>query len=68
MAYPSIKTKSGPVLLTPDLIREIGRELPKHYKDMSLAEMIELGKAVRDLTAASGLASVLKTVKGFIGG
>ena len=59
MAYPTLKTPQGEVPLTPELIRELGNLLPDQLKKMTFTEMIELGKAVREVGAKTGVGKLL---------
>lgn len=49
MSFPKLNTPDGIVTVTPDLIRELGKELPSQIKDMSIGEIIELGMAIKEL-------------------
>ena len=59
MAYPILKTAQGEVPLTPELIRELGNLLPAQLKMMTFTEMSELGKAVWEVGAKTGIGKLL---------
>ena len=57
--YPILKTAQGEVSLTPELIQELGNLLPAQLKKMTFTEMIELGKAMREVGAKTGVGKLL---------
>lgn len=63
MAYPKIKTKDVDICLTPELLKEVGRQVPAQLKCMSFTEMIALWRAgqeaVNAIKNAPGVANIL---------
>ena len=64
MSYPKLKTREGTVTITPELLREIARQLPVQMKDMSLREIIALGVAFKELAYSTTVSRMDKLVKG----
>ena len=63
MSYPQLTTEDGIVTVTPELLRDIGKQLPAQIAKMSLQEIFALGLAVKELaqtTTVSRMAALIK--------
>jgi len=63
MSYPKLKTKEGIITVTPELIRDLGRQLPTQIADMSLSEIISLGMAIRELGKSTTVSRMSELIK-----
>lgn len=69
MAYPKIKVKGTPgeICLTPELLQEVGRQVPAQFKSMSWSEMFALwsagSQAVTAIKNAPGIANLIVLFK-----
>jgi len=63
MAYPKLKTTEGIITVTPELIRDLGRQLPAQIADMSLTEIISLGMAIKELGKSTTVSRMSELIK-----
>ncbi len=68
MTFPKLKINEIEFTLDPELIQEIARQLPAQLKNMTLTEMIEAGKAIKDAGESTGIGKMVRMIgKGNLG-
>lgn len=62
--FPTIKLKTKEFVMSPELLREVGKQLPGQLSNMTFTEMVELWKAIREIGQTSVIANLIALFRG----